>query len=139
MFTDMNINKQRFAVFMNRWCGNFWQRNGLKVIPAVGWGSKESFEFCFSGIQENSIVAISTLGTFKDNKQSFLNGYFELQKQKNPKTILCYGKLHEEMKNNKKIIQCLHEGEISKAEARFERDKKLYQNYLFPLEENNEL
>lgn len=68
------------------------------VIPTISWSTNESFEFCFDGIEEGSVVAISTLGSRKE-KQLFLNGYFEMIKRIQPTNVLCYGKPFTEMGN----------------------------------------
>ena len=57
LFTDMPLALQIESVFKNRWCGAFWQSKGLNVIPTVAWGNEKSFDFCFDGIEEGSIVA----------------------------------------------------------------------------------
>ena len=73
LYTDMPMAMQIFNTFKNRWCGAFWQENGLSVIPAVSWSTKSSFEFCFAGIEHGSVVAISTLGGLTE-KNLFLGG-----------------------------------------------------------------
>ena len=52
-------------VAKNRWCGAYWQSKGLKVISTISWGNSASFEFCFEGVEENSIVAIGMIGCKK--------------------------------------------------------------------------
>lgn len=51
-------------------------QQGLRVVPTVNWGTKESFDFCFSGIEKGSIVAVSTYmfhehGNHADQKEPF--------------------------------------------------------------------
>lgn len=82
------------------------------------------------------VISVSTLGTFKENKQTFLDGYFNLLKQKSPENILCYGKVHQEMERTCNIISCIYEAEISKQEAEFNMFKRLYPHSLFEFEEN---
>lgn len=135
LFLTMNVNAQRMNVFRNRWCGNFWQRNGLCVIPSACWGGKETFSWCNAGLPKNGTVAVSTLGTFKNNTKTFLDGYFNLIEQKSPKTVLCYGKVHQEMQGTSTLVPCVHEAQIAKIEAEFERDRNLYPHFLFDLEE----
>lgn len=94
----MPIALQLYNTFRNRYCGAVWQDNGLIVIPTISWSTNESFEFCFDGIEEGSVVAISTLGSRKE-KQLFLNGYFEMIKRIQPTNVLCYGKPFTEMGN----------------------------------------
>ncbi len=59
-YKDMPLVLQAYSVFKNRWCGAFWQKQGMRVIPTVTWGTPASYEFCFDGIEQGSVVAIST-------------------------------------------------------------------------------
>lgn len=88
-----------YSVFKNRWCGAFWQSQGLNVIPTISWSDKRSFVFCFDGIEIGSIVAISTHGNRKC-KEEFMLGYNMMLEKIKPCAILCYGKPFEEMKGN---------------------------------------
>lgn len=99
LYTDMPIALQIYNVFKNRWCGAFWQDYGLNVIPTVSWSDYKSYDFCFLGIERNSIVALSTLGVKKE-KEKFMHGYNEMLERLSPEIILCYDKPFSEMKGN---------------------------------------
>lgn len=90
---------QIYNTFRSRWCGAYFQSKGLKVIPTVSWGMPESYWYCFDGIENGSIVAISTLGVKKE-KDFFLQGYKEMLKRIQPKAIICYSTPFEEMEGN---------------------------------------
>lgn len=97
LFTDMPLTLQILSVFKSRWCGAYWQDKGLKaVIPTITWGDERSYEFCFLGIEEGSIVAVSTLGVHK-KKELFMKGYNTMMERIRPKLIYCYGKPFSEM------------------------------------------
>ena len=69
------------------------QDAGLVVIPTVSWAEKETFDFCFDGLPENSVLSISTIGV-KQDKNAFeiwKAGTRELIKRKKPKALLVYG------------------------------------------------
>ena len=99
LYADMDIWKQIENVAKNRWCGAYWQSKGLTVIPTVSWSSPSSFEFCFEGIEEGSIVAIGMIGC-KKNKNMFMLGYNEMLRRIKPKNIICFGTPFPEMKGN---------------------------------------
>lgn len=99
MFVEMPIALQLFATFKNRWTGAYLQQQGIKVIPTVRWGDLTSFNFCFDGIEKDSIVAVSTIG-IKNQKSHFLLGYNEMLSRIKPSKIICYGKPFEEMKGD---------------------------------------
>ncbi len=101
LYNDFPLSAQIWNTYRNRWCGAFWQSRGLVVIPSVAWSTPESYEFCFDGIQYGSPVAIATQG-FKWDKETlnnFQSGYSEMISRINPRFIICYGKMDEELKN----------------------------------------
>lgn len=99
IFTNMPIALQIESIFKNRWCGAYWQSQGLKVIPTVSWGDEKSFDFCFDGIEQGSIVAVCTY--FRENcKDEFLLGYNKMLEIIKPSAIICYDSPFEEMKGN---------------------------------------
>ena len=101
LFTNMPLALQIESVFKNRWCGAYWQSKGLKVIPTVSWGDTDSFEFCFDGIEEGSIVAVCTY--YRENcEEEFMLGYNEMLKRIKPSVIICYDEPFSSMKGNVK-------------------------------------
>jgi hypothetical protein len=98
LYTDMPLAIQIYNVFKSRWCGAKWQELGLSVIPTISWSTNKSYDFCFTGIEYGSAVAISTLGGLK-KKSLFLAGYFEMRERINPQHVLCFGKTFTEMGN----------------------------------------
>lgn len=99
LYTDMPILLQMYSTFKNRWCGAYWQSQGLNVIPTISWSDESSFGFCFDGVEKGSIVAISTHGNRKC-KEEFMLGYNKMLEILEPSAIICYGKPFSEMKGN---------------------------------------
>ena len=99
LFTDMPLALQIQSVFKNRWCGAYWQSIGIRVIPTVAWGDERSFEFCFDGVEEGSVVAVCTY--YRENcEDDFMPGYEEMLKRIKPSAIICYGEPFERMRGN---------------------------------------
>lgn len=96
VYTEMPLPLQIYNIFRSRWCGAYLQARGVTVIPTISWGKPATFWFCFDGIEEGSIVAVSTLGV-RTEKALFLQGYAEMLRRIHPKAVLCYGKPFEEM------------------------------------------
>lgn len=113
LYTDMDLWKQIENVAKNRWCGAFWQSKGLKVIPTVSWSTPTSFEFCFEGIEKQSIVAVGMIGC-KKNKRMFMLGYNEMLKQINPSAIICFGSPFPEMKGNLIIVDYISSRRVNR-------------------------
>lgn len=99
IYQNSNGIKILCNIFDSRWAGAFWQSRGLNIIPTVSWAKDNTYDICFSGIEKNSIVMISTLGVLKnhDTFQKFINGFLELKKRIDPSLIIVVGKLLEGM------------------------------------------
>ncbi|MFZ7033961.1 DUF4417 domain-containing protein [Bulleidia extructa] len=62
-------------------------------LSFTSWAEKETFSFCFDGIPEASIVAVSTVGIKRDDDafQVWKDGMDAMIDKIKPKTILIYG------------------------------------------------
>lgn len=98
-YADMDLWRQLESVAKNRWVGAYWQSKGLTVIPTISWSTPRSFEFCFDGVEQNAVVAVSTLGC-KKAKLQFMRGYDVMLEKLQPKTVLCFGDPLAEMQGN---------------------------------------
>ena len=99
IFTNMPLALQIESVFKNRWCGAYWQSQGLKVIPTVSWGDKNSFEFCFDGVEQGAIVAVCAY--YRENcEEEFMLGYNEMLEKIKPSMVLCYDEPFPKMTGN---------------------------------------
>lgn len=93
LYMDMPMAMKIWNIYRSRLLGQYYQEQGIKVIPTLSWAEKETFQFCFDGIPEGSIVSISTIGV-KRNKEAlkiWKDGVDELIKRIKPSTILIYG------------------------------------------------
>ena len=93
LYMDMPMPMKIWNIYRSRQIGQYYQNQGIKVIPTLSWAEKETFDFCFEGIPEGSIVSISTIGV-KKNKEAlkiWKDGVDELIKRIKPSAILIYG------------------------------------------------
>lgn len=95
-YADMPPWRQLESICHSRWCGAFWQSQGATVIPTLTWSTPSSFEYCFDGVEKNSIIAIGTIGC-KRNRFRFMQGYNEMLERLSPSAIICYGSPFPEM------------------------------------------
>lgn len=105
MYIEMPAAMQLYNTFRNRWCGAYLQSKGIRVIPAINWGTEKSFDFCFAGVPKGSAVAVSTYmfhahGNHADQKDLFMNGYQEMLNRIEPEHIICYSEPFKEMRGN---------------------------------------
>ena len=93
LYMDMPMPMKIWNIYRSRLIGQYYQSQGIKVIPTLSWAEEETGEFCFEGIPKGSIVSISTIGV-KKNKEAlkiWKTGVDELIKRIEPSTILIYG------------------------------------------------
>lgn len=98
-YADMAPWRQMESVAHSRWCGAFWQDNGLRVIPTISWSTPNSYGYCFDGVEKNAIVAVGMVGC-KRNKIGFLRGYHAMLERLEPESIICFGTPFSEMQGN---------------------------------------
>lgn len=116
MYTEMPVAVQIYQVFKSRWCGAYFQSKGLKVIPSLVWGEADTFWFSFDGVNEGSVVAVSTVG-MRTEKQLFLAGYKEMLRRIKPKAIICYGDPFEEMEGKLIVIDYAKTNNLTQEKA----------------------
>ena len=94
MFMDMPRPVQIWNLFRNRLCGAYWQSLGIEVVPTVAWAGPDSWDFCFSGLQKGTNVAVSTIGVIRyiAARRFFRAGYEAMMEAVKPKAILVYGR-----------------------------------------------
>lgn len=93
LYMDMPMAMKIWNIYRSRQIGAYYQSEGINVIPTISWAEKETFEFCFRGIPEGSIVSVSTIGV-KENKdalQIWKEGMDAMIEVIKPSEILVYG------------------------------------------------
>lgn len=102
MYTDMPLAMQIYNHYRKHWLAAYWQLCGITVIPNIGWSDESSYDWCFDGEPEESVVCVSSVGTQVDKqaKKLFLQGYEEMMKRIRPKTVLFYGKVPDGVTGN---------------------------------------
>ena len=93
LYMDMPISMKIWNVFRSRLIGQMCQDAEIITIPTVSWAERETFDFCFDGLPEKSVLSISTIGV-KNSPEAMAiwrEGVTELLKRKQPKTLLVYG------------------------------------------------
>lgn len=84
---------QLFNVYRNRWCGRYWQDNGIMVIPTFSLGNPDFFKTFCSGIPKHSVIATSTMGDGRWGNYKMLRASWNMMLQYlEPELILLYGR-----------------------------------------------
>lgn len=102
MYTDFPKAVQIFNHYRKHWLGKYWQENGVRIIPTIGWSDESSYDWCFDGEPKYSTVIVSSVGTQKDPTATrlFLLGYKEMLKRLEPEKIYFYGNVPDECEGN---------------------------------------
>lgn len=130
-YKDMPLALQLYSTFKNRWCGAYWQKQGMRVIPTIAWGTPPSFDFCFDGVEPNATVAVSTYHS-ENNRRSFMAGYDKMLEVLRPSAIVCYGEPFAEMSGNIKAISPYDHKELIEKLGFAEYAKRYMEGYLYP-------
>ena len=96
LYRDWPLMLQLWNTYRNRWCGRFWQEEGFTVIPTVSWSTTVSYDFCFLGVPQRSVVAVSAVGVNLHNPldyRLFVDGFAEMVQRLEPQVALSYGRL----------------------------------------------
>ena len=93
LYGDMPIAWQIWNIYRARVIAYALQQLGYKVIISVRWTDENSYEFCFSGIEESSVVAVGSYGCSKalTDRYLFDSGLRELITRVKPEVIIFYG------------------------------------------------
>ncbi|AOE44414.1 hypothetical protein SEA_STROSAHL_1 [Gordonia phage Strosahl] len=95
LWRDMPRAAQVWNIYRSRWCGAYWQSEGLTVIPTATWGTPDTYDFCFDGLPVGGSIAISSMGirTSGEDQELFRMGLEQLVARTSPSTLIAYGKL----------------------------------------------
>ncbi|MBK8752373.1 MAG: DUF4417 domain-containing protein [Candidatus Competibacteraceae bacterium] len=94
LYTDWPLIIQQWNHYRRQWLGRYWQEHGIKVIPTVNWSTPDSFDWCFTGIPPNQIVALAVPDIRQPPvKAAFRTGFDAMQTTLQPTRILVYGQL----------------------------------------------
>ena len=110
MYVDFPKAVQIFNHYRKHWCAAYWQEQGLTVIPTISWGEKDSWDWCFDGEPEGSVVAVSNVGCMKnkEGRKLFLDGYNEMLTRLQPKEVLFYAHVFDDYKGPVRYIRYMN-------------------------------
>jgi hypothetical protein len=99
LYGDMPLALQIWNVYRSRAFGYWMTSQGYPVIPNVRWTDEESFEFCFDGIPQGSVVAVGTLGCAGKISDRMMSskGFEEMLKRIHPRMVIIYGPFFKEI------------------------------------------
>lgn len=115
MYVDFPKAVQIYNKYRNHFVARYYAEcYNIIVIPTIMFGFKDSWDWCFDGYPEDSIVSISTVGLLqnKEIRQMFLDGYKEMLIRLQPRKVLLFTRQFIELGGNVEYIRWeLHKGD----------------------------
>lgn len=101
-YIDMPKAMQLWNYYRKMHVGRYWIDHGLKVIPTASWSTKDSYDYTFNGMPQNSTIAVSSVGIMNDSEalERFKFGYSMMKEILTPKQVIFYGKKPEFIKDD---------------------------------------
>ncbi|MGN0845693.1 MAG: DUF4417 domain-containing protein [Kiritimatiellia bacterium] len=97
VYREMPPWRQIESISHSRWCGAWWQSKGMKVFPTISWDKYSSFDYCFEGVEERSVVVVATYAC-RMARAVFMRGYDAMLERIQPEAIICYGEKFSNMR-----------------------------------------
>ena len=99
LYRNMPLIMQGWMKYMSNALAHWWSDRGIEIIPNVRFSTPDSYEFAFDGIEHNSTVAIGTHGCMKrhEDKKYFMDGFHKMLEVLQPKNIIIYGTVPQEI------------------------------------------
>lgn len=93
LYMDMPMAMKIWNIYRSRLIGQMCQDAGMNVIPTLSWAEKETYQFCFDGLEQGGTVAVSTVGVMRDKKakEIWVDGMKEAMTRLQPKQVILYG------------------------------------------------
>jgi len=92
-YSNMPYPTRMNNAYKNRLIGRFLQDEGINYIHNVTWSKPDSYEYSFSGIPQQSIIAINCTSILRCDYSKYLwrKGYDEAIRRLDPLKIIRYG------------------------------------------------
>lgn len=93
LYTEMPMAMKIWNVYRSRLIGQILQQNGANVVPTLSWCERDTFAFCFDGIEPGGTVAVSTIGVKRsdDAYHMWAEGMDEAIRKLKPEHVIVYG------------------------------------------------
>lgn len=94
MYWSMSLEEQKQNKDFNLWFGQEVKKKNPNTVFNVRFGDARSYDFCFDGFPQNSILMVGTHGCIKryDERLVFKAGFSELVHRLSPIVVVVYGR-----------------------------------------------
>lgn len=99
LYYDMPLSMQIWNTYRGKALAQWFQQNGVEIIPNVRWGDERTYELACLGIESCKTIAISTHGCIKTHnaKTMFVSGFDYVLNKLNPKNVVVYGRMPDKI------------------------------------------
>lgn len=93
LYLDMPYSMKIWNLYRARLIGQYFQDQGIPVVPSLSWAEPETYKFCFDGLATQSTYAVSNVGCIKRkrSKDIWFQGFHKALEVLRPKRLLIYG------------------------------------------------
>ncbi len=93
LYVDASKQVNLQALYHSRFAAAYWQSWGLNIIPVASWGDVKSLSYCFEGLPQHSVIAVSGTGHNHRKGAKVLWNYAvnTLIERLEPTTLIVYG------------------------------------------------
>ena len=93
LYLDMPLSMKIWNIYRSRLIGQMMQDAGLEVIPTLQWAEEETLKFCFDGLPEGGVFAVSTVGVKREEtaQELWRAGMTAAIERLKPESIISYG------------------------------------------------
>ena len=76
IYDAMPLPMQLWQLFRARLLGQMMQDEGMNVIPSLTWNGPDSYDYCFDGLPQGGVFAVSTVGAVRreESRQVWRDG-----------------------------------------------------------------
>lgn len=94
LYTDMPYPMQQWNHYRSLALMQYWQDNGIEVIPSLNWSDERSLEFSMAGMPIGGTYAVCTTGCIsaESSRNEFIRMLSLCVEKVKPDTLLLYGR-----------------------------------------------
>jgi len=93
VFSERPRGEHIMNIYRSRWCGRFYQENGLHVVPHLVFTDRASWEYCFLGIPQHQVLVVDAPSWNADDLTGYWAGLEHAIDLLSPSLLLVHGSL----------------------------------------------
>lgn len=125
-YADMPYPMQMWNVYRSRALTQYWQKQGIEVIPLIQFSDESSFEWIFEGLPKHSVLATSSVGVYRNPKyrEHFIKGMEVACRILRPHDLVWYGHVVNVETYGARIHEYQNDNDVRMRASREKRPKK---------------